>query len=77
MALFALRNIQPFEELSYDYNFSLFNPAEGQPCKCRSTQCRGVIGKSRIYYLFFVLVTSLLQVRVLIWKMLELEDKHF
>ncbi|KAH1005289.1 hypothetical protein HUJ04_006302 [Dendroctonus ponderosae] len=44
MALFALRNIQPFEELSYDYNFSLFNPAEGQPCKCRSAQCRGVIG---------------------------------
>ena len=30
MALFALREIQPHEELSYDYNFSLFNPAEGQ-----------------------------------------------
>jgi hypothetical protein len=34
MALFALRDISPLEELSYDYNFSLFNPAEGQPCKC-------------------------------------------
>lgn len=30
MALFALRDIGPEEELSYDYNFSLFNPAEGQ-----------------------------------------------
>lgn len=32
MALFALRDIEPLEELSYDYNFSLFNPAEGQVC---------------------------------------------
>lgn len=44
MALFALRNIQPGEELTYDYNFSLFNPAEGQPCKCETRECRGVIG---------------------------------
>ncbi|KAJ2949544.1 hypothetical protein O0L34_g15464 [Tuta absoluta] len=44
MALFALRDIDPGEELTYDYNFSLFNPAEGQPCKCDSIDCRGVIG---------------------------------
>lgn len=44
MALFALRNIQSGEELTYDYNFSLFNPAEGQECKCGSENCRGVIG---------------------------------
>uniref|UniRef100_A0A182PGW1 Histone-lysine N-methyltransferase n=1 Tax=Anopheles epiroticus TaxID=199890 RepID=A0A182PGW1_9DIPT len=44
MALFALRDIPPNEELSYDYNFSLFNPSEGQPCRCGSEQCRGVIG---------------------------------
>lgn len=44
MALFAMRDIHPSEELTYDYNFSLFNPAEGQPCKCESEQCRGVIG---------------------------------
>ncbi|XP_058169354.1 histone-lysine N-methyltransferase ash1 [Anopheles ziemanni] len=44
MALFALRDITPNEELSYDYNFSLFNPSEGQPCRCGSEQCRGVIG---------------------------------
>ncbi|KAK3919372.1 Histone-lysine N-methyltransferase ASH1L [Frankliniella fusca] len=44
MALFALRDIEANEELGYDYNFSLFNAAEGQPCKCGSSQCRGVIG---------------------------------
>lgn len=44
MALFALRDIDANEELTYDYNFSLFNPSEGQPCKCGSTKCRGVIG---------------------------------
>ncbi|XP_050067808.1 histone-lysine N-methyltransferase ash1 [Anopheles maculipalpis] len=44
MALFALRDIPPNEELCYDYNFSLFNPSEGQPCRCGSEQCRGVIG---------------------------------
>ncbi|XP_050431930.1 histone-lysine N-methyltransferase ASH1L [Adelges cooleyi] len=44
MALFALRDIQPDEELCYDYNFSLFNPDEGQSCKCNSPNCRGVIG---------------------------------
>lgn len=32
MALFALRDIDPDEELTYDYNFSLFNPAVGQVC---------------------------------------------
>ncbi|KAL5291748.1 ASH1L family protein [Megaselia abdita] len=44
MALFASRVIQPGEELTYDYNFSLFNPAEGQPCRCETPLCRGVIG---------------------------------
>ncbi len=44
MALFALREIQAGEELTYDYNFSLFNPHEGQTCKCGSADCRGVIG---------------------------------
>lgn len=44
MALFALRDIENGEELTYDYNFSLFNPADGQVCKCGSEVCRGVIG---------------------------------
>ncbi|KAF7278447.1 hypothetical protein GWI33_008409 [Rhynchophorus ferrugineus] len=44
MALFALRDIEPYEEITYDYNFSLFDPAEGQECKCGSANCRGVIG---------------------------------
>ncbi|XP_043479533.1 histone-lysine N-methyltransferase ash1 [Leptopilina heterotoma] len=44
MALFASRNINPGEELTYDYNFALFNPTEGQQCRCGSNGCRGVIG---------------------------------
>ena len=40
MALFALRDIQQNEELTYDYNFSLFNPHEGQKCCCGSLKCR-------------------------------------
>nr|XP_045602835.1 uncharacterized protein LOC123761033 isoform X3 [Procambarus clarkii] len=44
MALFALKDIEEGAELTYDYNFSLFNPAEGQECKCGSENCRGVIG---------------------------------
>ena len=52
MALFALKDIQPDEELTYDYNFSLFNPHEGQRCKCGSDRCRGVIGKKNNMKLF-------------------------
>lgn len=44
MVLFAKRPIEEGEELTYDYNFSLFNPSEGQPCRCNMPQCRGVIG---------------------------------
>ncbi|XP_026848443.1 histone-lysine N-methyltransferase ash1 [Drosophila persimilis] len=44
MVLFAKRPIEQGEELTYDYNFSLFNPSEGQPCRCNMPQCRGVIG---------------------------------
>nr|XP_034180830.1 histone-lysine N-methyltransferase ash1 isoform X2 [Osmia lignaria] len=44
MALFASRDIKPGEELTYDYNFALFNPSEGQECRCGSSACRGVIG---------------------------------
>ncbi|XP_030370932.1 histone-lysine N-methyltransferase ash1 isoform X2 [Scaptodrosophila lebanonensis] len=44
MVLFAKRPIEQGEELTYDYNFSLFNPSEGQPCRCNTPQCRGVIG---------------------------------
>ena len=46
MALFALRDIQHNEELTYDYNFSLFNPHEGQTCCCGSVNCRLVFLKA-------------------------------
>lgn len=51
MALFALRDIEPYEEITYDYNFSLFDPAEGQECKCESVNCRGVIGRTFVFLL--------------------------
>lgn len=44
MGLFSLKQLQPDEELTYDYNFSLFNPHEGQTCRCGMPECRGVIG---------------------------------
>ena len=53
MALFALKDIHPDEELTYDYNFSLFNPHEGQICKCGSAKCRGVIGENNILGFIF------------------------
>ncbi|XP_037079667.1 histone-lysine N-methyltransferase ASH1L-like [Pollicipes pollicipes] len=44
MALFSQTDIAAGTELTYDYNFSLFNPAVGQKCHCGSPDCRGVIG---------------------------------
>jgi histone-lysine N-methyltransferase ASH1L len=44
MALFSTKDLAPSEELTYDYNFSLFNPHEGQECRCGMPVCRGVIG---------------------------------
>lgn len=44
MALFSRGPIGRNEELTYDYNFSLFNPHEGQTCHCGNEECRGVIG---------------------------------
>ena len=42
--LFALRDILPNEELSYDYNFDNFNIETQQVCRCGSAKCRGYIG---------------------------------
>ena len=44
MALFSKVAIPVNQELTYDYNFSLFNPHEGQTCHCGAQECRGVIG---------------------------------
>ena len=44
VGLFALRNIEPGEELTYDYNFDNFNLETQQVCRCGSSKCRGVIG---------------------------------
>ena len=44
VGLFALRDIMPNEELSYDYNFDNFNLETQQVCRCGSAKCRGYIG---------------------------------
>lgn len=44
VGLFALRDIEPGEEVTYDYNFYNFNQEKQQPCYCGSSKCRGVIG---------------------------------
>lgn len=43
MILVAKRVIEPMEELTYDYKFSLYNPLEGQDCFCGEETCRGKI----------------------------------
>lgn len=45
MALFATRDIQLGEELSFDYNFFHFDSRENERCLCESANCRGVIGR--------------------------------
>ena len=44
VCMFALRDIDPNEELFYDYNFHSFNLDSQQTCHCGSTKCRGIIG---------------------------------
>ena len=44
VGLFALRDIRPGEEITYDYNFYNFNLEQQQTCYCGSSKCRGVIG---------------------------------
>ena len=44
VGLFSLRDIEPGEELSYDYNFDNYNSEHQQVCHCGSSRCRGVIG---------------------------------
>lgn len=54
MAVFAKRDILPGEEITYDYNFSLFDRNQGQVCKCGAKECRGVIGGKGKDYLIKV-----------------------
>nr|SZF06489.1 Bromo Adjacent Homology (BAH) domain contaning protein [Psoroptes ovis] len=43
ICMFALRDIEPMEELFYDYNFHNFNVETKQICHCGSSKCRGFI----------------------------------
>ncbi|KAJ0396929.1 hypothetical protein ATCC90586_003251 [Pythium insidiosum] len=42
--IFALRDIMPGEELSFDYKFESFSRLEITQCLCGSPNCRGLIG---------------------------------
>lgn len=49
ICMFALRDIEPMEELFYDYNFHNFNVETKQICHCGSNKCRGFInGKNSL-----------------------------
>ena len=54
MALFALRDIDANEELTYDYNFALFNPADGQ------VTITLVMNVSFFFFYNFLFITRLL-----------------
>ena len=65
MALFALRDILPGEEICYDYYFSLFNTDQGQECRCGAKECRGVIGgRGKDYLITLEAKTMYKQVQV-------------
>ena len=44
IVIYSKQPIAIGEEITYDYNFSLFNTDQGQECKCGARECRGVIG---------------------------------
>ena len=45
MGLFAIKDIDPEEELTFDYNFERFGVP--QKCHCLSSNCRGYIGQAK------------------------------
>jgi hypothetical protein len=41
--LYALRDIEPGEEIAWDYSTSISEPGWSMACRCGSPRCRGVI----------------------------------
>lgn len=44
MGIFALKDIEPGEELSYNYNFCRFDDDALEKCLCGSLKCSGTVG---------------------------------
>ncbi len=42
-ALFALRDIEPGEEIAWDYSTSISEPGWTLECRCGSVDCRGIV----------------------------------
>ncbi|KAL7751133.1 hypothetical protein RI367_003337 [Sorochytrium milnesiophthora] len=49
VGIFASRNIEPEEEITYDYNFSNFSKGDSalQRCLCGSKRCRKTLGEAK------------------------------
>ena len=45
IGIFASQDIPAGAEISYDYNFSSFQGAQKQVCRCGAPNCRGYIGE--------------------------------
>lgn len=47
VGFFAIRDIEPDEEITFDYQFIHFG--KGQRCLCNAANCRGVIGREAAF----------------------------
>lgn len=45
IGIFASQDVPAGAEISYDYNFSPFQGAQKQVCRCGAPNCRGYIGE--------------------------------
>lgn len=45
LALFSTRNINPEEEITFDYNYMAYNANDQIPCKCGAKCCRKFLSK--------------------------------
>lgn len=64
LALFAIKNIEEGEEITFKYRFSFYNQNVDQKCECNSKNCLGSIGEKSRYDQFIgnsVFMTKIVQ----------------